>query len=95
MIVSDDITHAFTQHGDTAREEARGQVTITGEDFARLPEVLGNPDRVVLSSKKTRKGLDAFIFEKKVDGTILVVEEVRTGQNTLAFRTMHKKPTIK
>ncbi len=95
VIVSDDITHAFSQHGDLEKEKAKGQIPITQEDFVRVPEVLSNPDRVTLSAEKTAKGLDAFIFEKRVDSTIFVVEEVRTGQNTLAFRTMYKKPAPK
>jgi hypothetical protein len=49
---------------------------------------------VSYSPKKTRSGgLDAIQYEKKYNGIIIMVEEVRTGHGRLALKTMYKRPS--
>jgi DNA polymerase III sliding clamp (beta) subunit (PCNA family) len=70
------IRHILKNHGNAKIEEARGQVAITKEDFDKIPNVMNNPDRVanVGISKINQKPL--IVYLKRVNGVILVVEEV-------------------
>lgn len=80
-------------HGDAESESRRGQLAITDADFESLPQVVGDPDRVVFGTQTKSKALDAIGYVKRLeDGTIVHVEEVRTGRNRLAAVTMWKYP---
>jgi hypothetical protein len=39
---------------------------------------------------KTYRELDTFEYRKKINGTVVYVEEVRTGRKTLATKTLWK-----
>ena len=79
------VRHIFNQHGDEETEQERGQVAVTEEDFARLREVVAEPDSI-------RPGNDAntVIFAKKFGNTWHYVQEVRTGRKKLAAKTLWK-----
>ncbi len=80
-------------HSDAESEASRGQLAIRDEDFDKIPEVVGDPDRVVFGLKAKGKGLDAIAYVKRMDdGTITHVEEVRTGRKRLAAASMWKYP---
>jgi hypothetical protein len=67
------------RHAYRAVERSRGQLPITPEDIARLPEILNDPDKVA--------------FAKRVsDGSIIVLEETRNGRRRLALKSMRKVP---
>jgi hypothetical protein len=88
VVEYDTIRHIEEKHGARAGEAARGQRPVTAEEFARLPEVLRNPDDV--QPGKPVKGVAAtIVFEKKLDGRYYVVEHVRAGKRTLAVKTMY------
>lgn len=65
---------------------------MTKENFEKIPEITANPGRVRLSAKPTKQGLQAIEYEKKFNGTTIVVEEVRTGKGKLTLKTMYKRP---
>lgn len=91
VVEYDTIRHIEEKHGARAGEDARGQRPVTAEEFARLPEVLRNPDDV--QPGKSVKGVAAtIVFEKKLDGRYYVVEQVRAGKRTLAVKTMYVVP---
>jgi len=80
------------EHGDPQSEANRGLLPITETDFEKIPQIVAEPDRVVLGVK-THDGKDTVGYVKKLDdGTIAYVEEVRTGRNRLAAKTMRKHP---
>ena len=81
--------HSFRSHGDAAREEARGQLPLTSEDWAMIPAVLSSPDEISIL-KPTSPGLEAIGYSKRVNGDILYIEEVRTGRQTLSAVTIRK-----
>lgn len=83
------IGHTLKNHGNEKIESARGQVAITPEDFAKIPEVVSFPDKVEWDGK-TRVGRDAIRYTKRFNGHLIVVEEVRTGRNRLALTSMRK-----
>lgn len=82
--------HAFTQHGDAAREAARGQEAVTAEDWAKLPEILAAPDKIEYVGRTKTTGLHAIAVSKQMNGETFVIQEVRTGRKTLAVTTMYK-----
>lgn len=91
-IDEDRIAHTMNQHGNATTEANRGQIAITGKDFEKIPEILESYDRVYPSDHKNKQGRDVIIYEKRYDdGTIIYLEEVRTGRKSLALDTMYKK----
>jgi hypothetical protein len=85
------VRHIFKSHGNAATEAARGQVAVTREDFLQLPEIT-DPDKAdsVEYGLKTESGLPAIRYKKRINGHIVVVEEVREGRNRLALKTLWK-----
>jgi hypothetical protein len=67
---------------------------VTEGDIARIPEVLSAPDRIIPLGKND-SGLDAIGYEKRINGVVLYVEEVRTGRRKLALTTMWKRAAKK
>jgi leucyl-tRNA synthetase len=84
------IAHILHEHGDAAMESKRGLVAVTFEDLLLIPEIVEFPDKVSPAGK-TATGLDGILYEKKINGWICYVEEVRTRHNLLATKTFYKK----
>jgi len=87
-IDNDFIRHIYSEHGNPEVEEGRGQVPTNNEDIKRIPDIIANPDKI--RAGVTKEGKDAVIYEKRVNGTIIYVEEVRTGRGNLAAETLRK-----
>ncbi|MDR2364579.1 MAG: LPD5 domain-containing protein [Zoogloeaceae bacterium] len=87
--------HILNQHGDAAAEAKRGQIAITGDDIAAIPEAINAPDARVYGVKNNRKQDLVASIKRLPDGTLLVVEEVRTGKRTLALASLRKVPAAK
>jgi len=86
------VRHSFNRHGDVATERARGQIAINKEDIAAIPEAVTNPDAVIYGAKNER-GQDIVAPVKALsDGSMLVIEEVRTGRKTLSLSSVRKYP---
>lgn len=84
--------HAMKEHGNQATEGQRGQIALTEQDFERIPEVLAEPDRVIFGTKN-KIGRDQIGYVKRMqDGSVLYVEEARTGRKELATVSMRKHP---
>lgn len=84
------VRHVRNAHGDAKQEAARGQIAITDEDLRSAPQVIFAPDRYVLGAKD-RQGNDLVGYVKQMpNGTVLYLEEVRTGRKTLAFKSIRK-----
>ena len=89
------VRHALNRHADASQEAARGQLAITADDVAALPEIIAHADALALGAK-TRVGLPAVGRIKRMpDGTVLYLEESRSGRNTLAMTSMRKYPGAK
>jgi len=81
--------HSFTKHGNPAVEEPRGQVALTADDWATIPDILSAPDHMAYLGR-TDVGRDTIGYWRRVNGHILYLEEVRTGRKTLAAVAMRK-----
>jgi phage-related protein (TIGR01555 family) len=89
------VRHAMKRHGSAKAEEKRGQLAITDKDIAAIGDVVNDPDSVVYAGT-TKIGRDAIASIRKMDdGTVLVIEEVRTGKKTLAFTSIRKYPATR
>lgn len=83
------IRHMHKKHGSFETEDPRGQVPVTREDFARIPEIVASSDRI--EPGETVRGVERIVHVKRENGTVYFVEEQRTGQNELAAVTIRKK----
>jgi hypothetical protein len=86
FLTDSDIRHIKKKHG--RNESARGQVDITAEDFALIPFVLNEFDKVEhdLTDKLGNKKL---IFQKNC-GNMAYVATVERGGNKVEIRTFWK-----
>jgi hypothetical protein len=84
------VRHMLKEHGNVAREAARGQIALTPEDIARIPEIISSPDSVE-AAPNSRQGKQGIRYIKSLDGTVYYVEEIRTGRKQLAAATMYKR----
>ena len=74
----------------TVPREGLGQVPIGIDDFEKIPEILGNPDKITGIGKNS-DGLETIEYQKRFNGTVIYVQEVRTGRRELATKTMYKR----
>jgi hypothetical protein len=86
------VRHALNRHSDAKIEKSRGQIPITEDDVAHIADAIEHPTAYVLGGK-TPRGQDVVgIIKRLEDGTLLYLEEVRTGRKTLAMTSMRKYP---
>ena len=69
-----------------------GQLPLGDADIAAIAQAIAAPDAWILGGK-TPRGQDIVGSLKRMpDGTVLYLEEVRTGRKTLAMTSMRKYP---
>lgn len=91
---ADEVRHAFKWHGKrvegkTRGETDRGQVPITAEDIARIPEIIAERDGIAKGSpEKGRNLATAKIMKAYPDGTAYVVFVIA---DSMEFKTMWKR----
>lgn len=91
-VSGDAVRHTTNRHSNIETEKSRHQMFIKESDLLLIPDVVNDPDSILLGSK-TRNGLDAVISRKVLpDGTLVSVQEARTGRRALHFVTMWKEP---
>ncbi len=91
VLETDAVRHVLGGHSAPEGEDSRGQEPITKEDFKLLPAVLERPDAVRAGRDDANPHIKTLIFEKKVNGRLLTVQQVRRGKRSLALKTMWKK----
>ena len=87
------INHTIKNHGNEKKEQSRGQIAITNEDFELIPEIIKSEN--VIYSGKNDLGKDCLLYEAHIGSLIFYIEEIRTGRKQLCLQTMYKrkKPT--
>ena len=84
------VAHNQKNHGSMETEEPRGQIAITEDDYARIPQILDSYDDIEVAGEN-KLGLQTIRYRKVFpDGTSYYLEEVRTRRKSLAFKTMYK-----
>lgn len=86
------VRHIRTQHGDPQAEAGRGQLAVTDDHLRAIPDIIAEPDHVVFGSKGRRGGDQVAYLKQMPDGSILHLEEVRTGRRELAAVSMRRYP---
>ncbi len=84
------VRHALKEHGDEGRERRRGLEAVTETTFRLVPLVVLSPDEIEPAGQ-TSTGLDVLRFKKRINGHLVVVEEVRAGTNLLAVITVSQR----
>ena len=84
--------HIYKEHGDAETEAARGQIAVTAEDLARIPEIVTSPDEVV-TGFRSEQGAKRVAYLKRFDDA-LVVYIAEASRKKKDFRTvsMRKYP---
>ena len=70
----------FKDHGTEITEKPRGQRPISPDDFALIPDVIGEPDKI---EKGEYKGKPAVEFKRIIDGSNVSVFAVDSGASSL------------
>jgi hypothetical protein len=89
------IRHVLKNHGDEKKEAARGNLSIQGDDFDRIPSIIKKPDYAIFGAKRNKES--RIIYAKSFEeGTMLYFEEILTGKGnkSLRGRTMYKTKKI-
>lgn len=90
VISNEAVNHIISRHSDQKVETTRAQIALTDADLETIADVVSTPDRRVYGMK-TKDGLDIIASIKRMpDGTLSLVEEVRTGRRKLAVKTLRK-----
>lgn len=84
-----EVKHALTKH-------SRDPLPLTKRDIGLIPDIIKNYDSIKYAGK-TKTGLDAIKYTKHYKNVVYYIEEIRTGRQELAFKTMYKnkKPGTK
>lgn len=91
IIPGDSVRHIIKNHGDPIMETARGQITVSAEDIAAIPEVLAAPDSVYLSDKKDSRGRPVIVFEKQIGDNFVTMQAVSDGTHSIQTDTLFKQ----
>jgi len=86
-----EVNHTLNNHSNKKKEESRGQVPVTINDFFLVPDIIDNPDDVIYAGKD-RIGRETIRFEKCI-GKIryIVYTAILSGRKELAFKTLFKQ----
>jgi SPP1 gp7 family putative phage head morphogenesis protein len=91
-IDGDAVRHMIAQHGDAARELARGQIAITGADIARIPKIADRADFIAFG-RPSKLGHATISYATRLDdGVYIYVEEIRRRRWELMAKTLYKFP---
>lgn len=88
---SDNIRHVYKDHSDVKTETGRNQIPLDAELIAKLPQVFDNPDEISFSSNPDTRGRRVMMFEKRINGKIIVAEAIGAGKHRLSLDTMYIK----
>jgi len=86
------VSHGIKRHGNAEKEKAQGQSPVTLADIDRIPDIVKNPDCVIINIKRNKETLIAY-SKKFEDSTAIYYEEVLNGKRNKALRskTIYKK----
>lgn len=84
---ADNVRKTIKDHGSEKSEFPRGQRPITQDDFALIPDIIGEPDEIIKSTYNNRPAAE---FVKRMDGSKITVVAVDSGGSLdLYVQTMY------
>lgn len=84
------VKHTILKHGNSIKENSRGQIAVTIDYFNKIPDVLKKPDKI-FDGGINNIGRRVIIFSRRFNGNIIYIEEVRTKRKELSMQTMYIK----
>lgn len=88
------ITNSFeNSHTNVEKERLRGQIAITSDIVALVPQIVSRYDNIFLV-RKTREGKPVIKFVKDINGEKTVIEYISDKKKMLYLQTLYGK-TIK
>lgn len=89
-LISDDIRH-LRKHSKE-NEYKKGQIPLTMSDFLRIPEILSNPDELLLPQSNPKNGQGIAFIKTFADGKqyCILIDKYEDGE--LSPKTGYKKP---
>lgn len=88
---SNEVRHILKQHGDVTYEKQRGQMAITPDDFAKVPEI-ANPENI-MAVTRLKDGRFSVFYQKRVNGYVLLTELIGSQNGQMSLKTLMKKKT--
>ena len=89
-LISDDLRHL--QKHSKESEYKKGQIPLTMSDFLRIPEILSNPDELLLPNQNPKNGQGIAFIKTFADGKqyCILIDKYEDGE--LSPKTGYKKP---
>ena len=87
VLQSDNVRHIIKRHGQ-ASGGGKGQVPVTEQDIALIPQVLASPDKVSLSGSKDSRGRPVLVFEKEIGNNYVTLQAVTDGNHSIQTDTL-------
>jgi hypothetical protein len=89
------ISHAKNSHGDAESEALRGQVAVTENDIARIPEIISDYD-AIRTDLTGVNGEQVVAYAKRFDDGVIVYQEGATTkrQNLRGITIWKFQPTV-
>lgn len=84
------VRKVFKDHGDDAAEAKQGQSGVTTDDYALLPQIISNPDKIEDAGKSDVGRPIVRVIKRIGDVTYVLAVEVRSGRKMLALQSMWK-----
>ncbi len=75
------LRHIIQQHGDAATEKARGQLPVSREHIGLIPWIVRTTEPEKSKRRSRRHDLPVIQYEKRINGTVIYYEEVRSKEN--------------
>jgi hypothetical protein len=90
---STSIHHIREHHGNAKKEHSRGNIVVTEDDFAAIPDILATPDYIIAGIKI--KNESRILYAKNYTGTTFYVEQAQVKRKYLASQAFYKSSTAK
>lgn len=89
-LISDDLRHL--QKHSKESEYKKGQIPLSMSDFLRIPEILSNPDELLLPNQNPKNGQGIAFIKTFADGKqyCILIDKFEDGE--LSPKTGYKKP---
>lgn len=92
VIDTSGVKHTLKNHGSQIEESKRGQIAVSVDDFAKIPQIVKEPDSIKYLGKNKQKQ-DVFEYQKRIGDIYFVSEAIKIANagNKLVFATMYKR----
>jgi len=84
------VRKVLKDHGDDAAEAKQGQSGVTTDDYALIPQIISDPDKIEDAGKSDVGRPIVRVIKRIGDVTYVLAVEVRSGRQMLALQSMWK-----